>query len=80
MIEKDDEREGGGYQASLRADQSDWGDGKGGRKGMFESEHEERTGQMMMTSNGVTNQVSLRTRRNDFPASPNSCKSALDLD
>ena len=26
----------------------------GGRKGMFESEHEERAGQMVMTSNGVT--------------------------
>ena len=24
-------------------------------------------------------QVSLRTRRNDLPASPNSCRSALDL-
>ena len=34
MIEKDDEREGGGYQASLRVDQSDWGDGRGrGEKG-----------------------------------------------
>ena len=29
MIEKDDEREGGGYQASLRVDQSDWGRWKG---------------------------------------------------
>ena len=36
MIEKDGEggREGGGgYQASLRVDQSDWGDGGRGEKG-----------------------------------------------
>ena len=44
MIEKDDEggREGGGgYQASLRVDQSDWGRWKGVGKGEFESEHGE---------------------------------------
>ena len=27
---------------------------EGGRKGMLESEHEERTGQMVVTSNSVT--------------------------